>query len=66
MLHAYACKCMRTPLHAGRCMVELTPETPATINPHPHPPVQTPAGDSLDAWSTRQYDYYQRILNGIL
>jgi len=23
-------------------------------------------GDSLDAWSTRQYDYYQRVLNGIL
>lgn len=22
--------------------------------------------DSLDAWRTRQYDYYQRILNGIL
>jgi hypothetical protein len=21
---------------------------------------------SLDAWSTRQYDYYQRVLNGIL
>lgn len=25
-----------------------------------------PAGDSLDAWSTRQYDSYQRVLNGIL
>ncbi|KIZ03288.1 phosphatidylinositol 4-kinase [Monoraphidium neglectum] len=23
-------------------------------------------GDSLDSWSTRQYDYYQRVLNGIL
>lgn len=23
-------------------------------------------GDSLDAWSTRQYDAYQRLLNGIL
>lgn len=23
-------------------------------------------GDSLDAWSTRQYDFYQRVLNGIL
>lgn len=23
-------------------------------------------GDSLDAWRTRQYDYYQRILNGIM
>ncbi|GBF94502.1 phosphatidylinositol 4-kinase beta [Raphidocelis subcapitata] len=23
-------------------------------------------GDSLDAWSTRQYDHYQRVLNGIL
>lgn len=22
--------------------------------------------DSLDAWRTRQYDYYQRVLNGIL
>lgn len=22
--------------------------------------------DSLDAWRTRQYDYYQRLLNGIL
>lgn len=22
--------------------------------------------DSLDAWCTRQYDYYQRLLNGIL
>jgi len=22
--------------------------------------------DSIDAWSTRQYDFYQRILNGIL
>jgi phosphatidylinositol 4-kinase len=22
--------------------------------------------DSLDAWYTRQYDYYQRLLNGIL
>jgi hypothetical protein len=22
--------------------------------------------DSLDAWSTRQYDFYQRVLNGIL
>ncbi len=22
--------------------------------------------DSLDAWRTRQYDYYQRILNGIM
>lgn len=21
---------------------------------------------SLDAWRTRQYDYYQRVLNGIL
>lgn len=21
---------------------------------------------SIDAWTTRQYDYYQRILNGIL
>jgi phosphatidylinositol 4-kinase len=21
---------------------------------------------SLDAWSTRQYDYYQRVLNGIM
>ncbi len=23
-------------------------------------------GDSLDAWRTRQYDYYQRVLNGIM
>eukprot|EP00898_Chlorokybus_atmophyticus_P001736 jgi/Chlat1/2563/Chrsp175S02412 len=23
-------------------------------------------GDSLDSWRTRQYDYYQRVLNGIL
>ncbi len=22
--------------------------------------------DSLDAWRTRQYDYYQRVMNGIL
>jgi phosphatidylinositol 4-kinase len=22
--------------------------------------------DSMDAWSTRQYDFYQRVLNGIL
>ncbi len=22
--------------------------------------------ESLDAWRTRQYDYYQRVLNGIL
>ena len=22
--------------------------------------------DSLDAWCTRQYDYYQRVVNGIL
>ena len=22
--------------------------------------------DSLDSWRTRQYDYYQRVLNGIL
>lgn len=22
--------------------------------------------DSMDAWRTRQYDYYQRVLNGIL
>ena len=22
--------------------------------------------ESLDAWRTRQYDYYQRILNGIM
>jgi len=22
--------------------------------------------DSMDAWRTRQYDYYQRILNGII
>lgn len=22
--------------------------------------------DSLDAWRTRQYDYYQRVLNGVL
>jgi phosphatidylinositol 4-kinase B len=22
--------------------------------------------DSVDAWTTRQYDYYQRITNGIL
>jgi phosphatidylinositol 4-kinase B len=21
---------------------------------------------SIDAWTTRQYDYYQRVLNGIL
>jgi phosphatidylinositol 4-kinase len=22
--------------------------------------------DSIDAWCTRQYDFYQRVLNGIL
>ncbi len=22
--------------------------------------------ESVDAWRTRQYDYYQRVLNGIL
>ena len=22
--------------------------------------------DSMDAWCTRQYDFYQRVLNGIL
>lgn len=22
--------------------------------------------ESLDAWRTRQYDYYQRVLNGVL
>lgn len=22
--------------------------------------------ESLDAWRTRQYDYYQRVVNGIL
>lgn len=28
--------------------------------------VLTLISDSLDAWSSRQYDYYQRMLNGIL
>lgn len=28
--------------------------------------VLTMIADSLDAWRTRQYDYYQRVLNGIL
>ena len=28
--------------------------------------VLTLISDSLDAWRTRQYDYYQRVLNGIL
>ena len=28
--------------------------------------VLTLIADSLDAWRTRQYDYYQRVLNGIL
>ena len=28
--------------------------------------VLTLIGDSLDAWRTRQYDYYQRVLNGIM
>ena len=22
--------------------------------------------ESMDAWRTRQYDYYQRVLNGIM
>jgi len=28
--------------------------------------VLTLVADALDAWSTRQYDFYQRLLNGIL
>ncbi len=43
----------------------------ATTTPlHPHTQcVEMVLGlisDSLDAWRTRQYDYYQRVLNGIL